>query len=362
MKLTKFFTFLAIAATTMVGCGPTDGPQGGGETGGVKLKADKNTVEVGSTINFTVTNDAGEDVTSSAVIYNKTLDFTEVENPYVTTIDGTFEFYAVAGSAISESIKVTVVPTIPALPEDSNPSSTSFNHRILLVDHTGNTCGYCPQMMKALKEVAETGNYHSKYYEAMAHSYAATDPAYSPAASAVSGYYGVNSYPTLTYNLQYSVTSSFNAEHIKAQIDAQWKESAEAGIAASASISPAGTIAVVNAEVKAAVANDYRINAWLLEDGVYAKQINASEEWMNTHNNCIRQLALNEPLSGIDLGRIEAGKSASTTMTLGISNKAWNTANLKVMLIATSKNSAGKYEVANVTICPMNESVNYDYK
>lgn len=362
MKLTKFFTFLAIAAATLVGCEPTNGPQNGRVTGDITLTADKNTVEVGKAITFTVTNNAGEDVTSSAVIYNKTLDFTEVENPYVATVDGTFEFYAVAGSSISKSIEITVVPTIPALPEDSNPSSTSFNHRILLVDHTGNTCGYCPQMMKALKEISETGDYHSKYYEAMSHSYAATDPASSSAAMAVSSYYGVSSYPTLTYNLQYSTTSSFNAEHIKAQIDAQWKESAEAGIAASASISPAGTMVVVNAEVKAAVANDYRINAWLLEDGVYAKQINASEEWMNTHNNCIRQLAKSEPLSGIDLGLIEAGKCASTTMTLSVNNKAWNPDNFKVMLVAASKNSAGKYEVANVTICHLNESVTYDYK
>ena len=262
---------------------------------GATLKADPLSLEVNNPITFTLIADDGTDITAQATIFDRSHDFVEVPNPFTPTADGKYEFYAVAGNIITETVVVTVLPSIPELPADSDEANTSFKHRILLIDHTGNTCGYCPQMMLALKEVSESGDYHSKYYEAMAHSYASTDPATSAAANAISSYYGVNSYPTLTYNFLHPTTSSFNAEHIKQQIDAQWKEAADAGIAASASL--AAKSVVVNTEVKAAVENEYRITAWLLEDGIEANQINATESWMNIHNNAIRQASTTSPIS-----------------------------------------------------------------
>ncbi len=362
MKLTKFFAF-ALAALAFVGCGePTpDGPDVK-PTGDAVLVANNNSVEVNTPIEFTVTAADGTDLTAGAVIYDKSHDYVVVENPFTPTMDGDYEFYAVAeGDIITNTVKVSVVPTIPALPEDSEPANTVFNHRILLVDHTGNTCGYCPQMMKALKTVSETGDYHSKYYEAMAHTYSNGDPAFSGAASVVSNHHGVSSYPTLTYNFYHTTQSSYNDAHIMGQIDALWKaEGADAGIAAAATL--ASKSVIVNTEVKAAVANDYRITAWLLEDGIYAKQTNATEEWMNTHDNAIRQRVSSDDISGVDLGALAAGETKSTALTLNIVGNKWNRDNLKVMVIVSAKNAKGQFEVANVAICPMNDVVTYDYK
>lgn len=362
MKLTKFFA-LALAALAFVGCGePTpDGPDVK-PTGDAVLVANNNSVEVNTPIEFTVTAADGTDLTAGAVIYDKSHDYVVVENPFTPTMDGDYEFYAVAeGDIITNTVKVSVVPTIPALPEDSEPANTVFNHRILLVDHTGNTCGYCPQMMKALKTVSETGDYHSKYYEAMAHTYSNGDPAFSGAASVVSNHHGVSSYPTLTYNFYHTTQSSYNDAHIMGQIDALWKaEGADAGIAAAATL--ASKSVIVNTEVKAAVANDYRITAWLLEDGIYAKQTNATEEWMNTHDNAIRQRVSSDDISGVDLGALAAGETKSTALTLNIVGNKWNRDNLKVMVIVSAKNAKGQFEVANVAICPMNDVVTYDYK
>ena len=302
MKLTKFFA-LALAALAFVGCGDDKPEQGVKPSGDAVLAANDNSVEVNTPIVFTVTAADGTDLTADAVIYDKSHDYVVVENPYTPTMDGEYEFYAVAGNIITPSIKVNVVPTIPALPEDAQPANTSFNHRILLVDHTGNTCGYCPQMMKALKTVAETGDYHSKYYEAMAHTYSSSDPAASSAAGGVSSHFGVNQYPTLTYNFYHPTKSSPTASHIMGQINSLWKaQGADAGIAASASFATSSV--VVNIEVKAAVENDYSVTAWLLEDGIYAKQTNATEEWMNTHDNAIRQRVESDAISGINLGTI----------------------------------------------------------
>ena len=337
MKLAKFFA-LALAALAFVGCGePTpDGPDVK-PTGDAVLVANNNSVEVNTPIEFTITAADGTDLTADAVIYDKSNDYAVVENPFTPIMDGDYEFYAVVGDIITNTVKVSVVPTIPALPEDSEPANTVFNHRILLVDHTGNTCGYCPHMMKALKTVSETGDYHSKYYEAMAHTYSNGDPAFSGAASAVTNHFGVTGYPALTFNFYHTARADANSgeSFIMGQIDALWKaEGADAGIAAAATL--ASKSVVVNTEVKAAVANDYRITAWLLEDGIYAKQTNATEEWMNTHDNAIRQRVSSDDISGVDLGTLAAGEKKSTALTLNIIGNKWNRDNLKVMVIVSA--------------------------
>ena len=359
MKLAKFFA-LALASLAFVACGGDKDDNTSKPTGDAVLTANNSSVEVNTPIEFTVTATDGTDLTAQASFFNKTADYAQVPNPFTPEMDGDYEFYAVVGTILTNTVKVSVVPTIPELPADAQPENTSFNHRILLVDHTGNTCGFCPQMRLALKEVEETGDYHSKYYEAMAHTYKQSDPASSSAAFAVSGHYGITNYPTLTYNFYHTTTSSYNAEHIMSQIDALWKEYAEVSVAASTSLATKSV--VVNTEIKAALTAEYSINAWLLEDGIEAKQTNATADWMNIHDNAIRNVATTEPLSGYELGTIEAGKSVEQVLNLDIVSTSWNRDNFKVMLIVSKKNAKGKYDVANVAICPLNQSISYDYK
>lgn len=357
MKFTKFFALVAATVAMFAACTP--GGDATTATGDITLSAET-VVEVNTPIHFVVKDSSGANVTNDATIYDKSHDFAQVENPFTPTVDGDYTFYAVVGDAISKDFKVTVTPEVPALPEDTDAANTSFKHRILLVDHTGNTCGYCPHMMKALKEIEESGDFDGKYYEAMSHSYSNTDPAFSGAAASISSHYGLQGYPTLTYNFYHPTSSSYNAEHIKGQINALWKESADAGIAASTNL--AAKSVVVNAEVKAAVDGEYSITAWLLEDGIYAKQTNATDEWMNTHNNAIRQAATTSPLTGYELGTLKTGETAEQILNLTIARDTWNRDNMKVMLIVSKKGDNKKFDVANVVICPINDSVTYDYK
>lgn len=366
MKLIKYFT-IAIAALTFASCGGDETDGGKQNSSGVVLKANNNSVEVNTPIYFSVIATDGTDLTADAIIFDKTNDYQEVSNPFTPTKDGEYIFFASVNNMNTPYLTVNVVPSIPELPADAEPSNTSFHHRILLVDHTGNTCGNCPQMMLALKEVMETEaaegqvSFHDKFSEAMAHSYTTGDNAYSKAAAIISSHYGVTAYPTATYNFYHSTTSPQNAAHIKGQISSLWKaEGAEAGIAATSIV--ANTCVVVNTEVKAAVENDYRITAWLLEDNIYAKQTNATADWMNYHDNAIRQRIVSDDITGVDLGRIAAGETASTTLTLRIDSDKWNRDNFKVLLIVSAKNAKGKFEVANTVICPANESITYDYK
>ena len=365
MKLIKYFT-IAIAALAFAACGGDDNEGGKQNSSGVVLKANNNSVEVNTPIHFSVIAADGTDLTADAIIFDKTNDYAVVSNPFTPTKDGEYIFFASVNNMNTPYLTVNVVPSIPALPADPQSASTSFKHRILLVDHTGNTCGNCPQMMLALKEIMETQvsegevSYHDRFCEAMAHSYTTGDNAYSKSAAIVSSHYGVTAYPTVTYNFYHTTTSPQNAAHIKGQISSLWKANgADAGIAATTLV--ANTCVVVNTEVKAAVENEYRITAWLLEDNIFAKQTNATEDWMDYHDNAIRQRIVSDDITGVDLGKIEAGKTASTTLTLKIESEKWNRDNFKVLLIVSAKNAKGKFEVANTVICPANESVVYDY-
>lgn len=374
MRITKFFTLLCAAATLFAACEPVDdntnNPGGNTDKPGtgdqptvteITLTADKYVAVIGEVVSFTVTDSTGNNLTADSKVFNKAT-YTEVTNPFIPTEDGSLEFYAVYGTTISKTIKVDVVPGVPELPADSDPSNTSFNHRILLVDHTGTKCGWCPTMMKELRVVEADENYHNKFYEAMSHTYNSDDPSWSRSAEVVTSHYGslVAGYPSLTFNFYYPRTADRSASDIMAQIDALWKaEGADAGITAAAT--GGNTQVVVKTGVKANVTGDYRVTAWLLEDGIYAPQAGTSDESYYTHNNSIRYIASSNPITGFDLGTIEAGQSAEYTMTLEISSSKWNKDNLKVLVIVSGLNDSNRYDVVNLAICPVNGSVEYDY-
>lgn len=367
MRLIKFLT-LILGIVAFAACGNETHEQEKPKKGKVTLIASNNSVEVNTPITFTVIAEDGTDITAKATIMDKTNNrFVIVPNPYTPTEDGEYIFFAYGDKFDSDAITVNVVPTIPALPTDAEPENTSFYHRILLVDHTGTACKYCPHMMKALKEVAEDkGGYHDKYYEALAHSYGTSDPAGSDAANGISSDFHISNYPTVTINFQNSIRILWEdaVAPIKSQIDMLWKaEGANAGIAATTSL--ATKCVVVNAEVKAAVTNDYHITAWLLQDGIDEPQVGATEDWMRIHNNAIRQRIKASSITGVDLGNIVAGNTVSTALTLDISKNNWgiNTdkANFKVLIIVSEKNDKGKFEVANVAICKIDDSVTYEY-
>ena len=389
MKITKFFALLCAAASlSIAGCEPIDdntngngngnentgGENNGGNNGGDNTESTlvlsaKQTVVTGEAIVFTVlendvdvTNELDENGNKRAKIFNKA-DYKEVSNPYMPEKDGTYEFYAVYGTNISKTIGVKVVPAIPNLPEDSEPDNLSFNHRVLLVDHTGTKCGYCPVMMAAIKEVVNNNAYHDKFYEAMSHSYNSDDPAWSRAAEVIKMHYHslIEGYPTATFNFYHPIPAGYYASDIKSQIDALWKaEGADVGVTAAAA--GGNTVVVVKAGVKAKVTGDYSITAWLLEDNIYAPQAGTTNEEFYTHNNAVRNIASSEPITGFSLGTIEAGKSTTYDMTMDIVSSDWKGENMKVLVIVSALNESKRYEIANMAICPVNGSVGYDYK
>ena len=250
------------------------------------------------------------------------------------------------------------------LPADPQPENTSFPHRILLIQHTGTACPNCPGLMSSLKELSEDINYVTKYHHVAAHSYNEIgDAAYSQAAHNLSQAFCDNNYPELTFNLTRENTgTSISVKTIKEDIDRRHKETAQAGITAATQLT--SDILNITAGIKAAEVGTYRIAAWLLEDNILSKQENAREEWQNTHNNAIRAMAgktLNVRIYGEKVGERQAGAYAEASFSLKL-DEAWKPANCKVLILVNALTSTGTYDLVNCALCPINGTLDYQYK
>ncbi len=373
MKLTKFFALLcAVVAFAACKKPAPELPQPPEATGDLTLEADVEIGEMGKPITFTVwQGEDGEepvDVTALAEIYDKNT-YEKVANPFTPSLDGSYSFYAVKGSAVSKPISLTVKEAVPVLPEDANAANLDFAHRALLVDHTGTACPNCPRVFSAIK-LLENTKYHDWFYEAFSHTYNNNDPAYSEDAMIVSQFHNsvgvLNGYPSMAGNFYEKIVTVPPVQAISTEImdflDNNHKAKADVGIAASA-VALSTKVSVV-VEVKSAKTQEYRIAYWLLEDGIYGAQSGASEAWHSTHNNAIRKVvnSTTTDLSGESIGTIEEGKTwKSDVVEIGPLGKKWKRENMEVMIIVSAKDSQNRFNVANVAICPVNTTIDYEY-
>ena len=253
---------------------------------------------------------------------------------------------------------------IPELPKDADPANTSFAHRILLLQHTGTYCPNCPALMASLRLLAEDKSYADKYQHVAAHSYNEEgDPAYSTAAANLSQAFCSGYYPELTFNLTKENTgTSLSVEKIKECIDELHQETADAGISAAAALTENSL--GVNVRIKAAKENQYRVAVWVLEDDIRGRQEGAYEDWMNTHENAVRAMAgssLNLRIYGEKVGELSAGQTAEKSFVIEL-DESWKKENCKVLVVVNAAQKDGRYDLVNCAVCPIEGSVNYQYK
>ena len=336
----------------------------------VTLRVDRAVVKSGETVTFTVIYEE-EDVTADATIHaNYTNE--EVANPYTTTESGELSFYAKYNGIKSKICSVTVTPAYaPEFPEDANPESFDFNQRMLIVDHTGLGCAYCPGVKQAIHDTQEKAQYKDKFNVVYAYTFSSNEVCYSSAARTLWNYYvGVCStgdkltgYPSFTTNYCFNYTGKYQLEQ---RIDDLWEENPAASIAYAAEI--VDDKIVVSASVKSSVAQNYKLSLWVLEDDIYAKQTNASAEWMHTHSSVMRDAPTgvsSSDISGIDFGYIEAGAMLSRILEFDLfCANSWKKENFKLIAVlsAPSEQYGGKYEVVTTAICEFGSSVGFDYK
>lgn len=393
MKITKFFALMcATVAMSFAACEPiptepTDEPgtenpeqkpgdEPGDEPGntdmGLVLSVESTMVLNGDIVTFTVT-DQGVDVTNEkeTVIYNYA-DMSEIKgNTFTTDATGRYSFFATYDSNSSNTVTITVVEgNYPAAPEDTDAKNTKFNHRILVVDHTGINCPNCPLMTDNLIAFHKT-EWADNISEVTCHagSYAAGDPANSPAANVVDQFHSPGGYPDLSINFYSGNVGNYTTTYFLQVMSETCKNlvkttGADAGIAINA-VDSGNNSVLATISVKSAVEQEYKVTAWLLENNIYSKnQAGASKPEHYIYNHALRSIAdpySKSDLAGVSIGTIGVGQTTTTGLELPISNTKWLKENLEILVIASAKNKAGRWEVVNTAVCPLNSSVGFEY-
>lgn len=318
-------------------------------------------------VQFTVLSD-GEPVSEGVRFYdgstNKQIDLPDLR--FTTTDTGTYYFWAAYGTSQTDIVTVTAIGfPVPELPEDPEPENTSFARRVLLTQFTGTGCGYCPGMITLLRSLMEDDEYASKVVLTACHSYNSDDPAYL--LDRLDQAMGVSSYPMVVADMYVSYNNYNNMNGLMSVIDmAHGRSAAKAGISASAELN--GNTLVVRASIKASQTSEFRIGAWLLEDGIEGRQSNYNPgTWTgnyDVHDNCIRiadSRVSNSNFTGHSLGTIEAGETAEYAFVMTLED-GWVAENCHLALfITTPEDGEDYFSVNNAISCSINGEVSFDY-
>lgn len=368
----KTFRWLLLSVVALLGAcqGTPDEPNGGDGTlsGEITLSVDKSIIHAdgndAATLRVYVLGSDGalKDVTAESDIYLDGESTPVASNVIVSSEDKQMTFYAAYGFEISNEVEVEAVSGIAPLPADQKPESTAFNHKVLLVQHTGTDCPNCPELMTLLKLLSENEEYNSRYLHLASHSFRPTDPAYSSAAMLLSNkHLDIRTYPALTFDLTKAQIENIELDIIKRGVDRFYKERAVVGISASAVCK--GDRVYTNIGVKVAEGDTYRIATYLLEDNIEGLQASATAQWQNIHHNCLREMAGEvdaEKIYGTRQSEAQSGEVLNYISAMTVQS-GWKVENCKVMVLVCASDEEGNWELVNCTLCPIGGSVAYDY-
>ena len=315
----------------------------------------------------------GVEITSDFVLYdgsNNQVDLPEMK--FSTTKKGKYEFWASYGTDVSETITITASekrPDAPSAPDDNNPDKINFKRRVMLIQFTGTGCGACPSMTTVLRQImADTTSqkFNENVVLVAAHRFNENDPAYLYGA-ALDQAMGVGSFPQVAVDMHTRTGYAVYGSVARLLEEALSRVDARAGIAATSVYDEDTRTVSITATVKAAETNEFRIGAWLIEDGIYGRQTNNGTPGnFNTHDNCIRvadSKVTGKDYSGHALGEIEAGNTAEYSFSIDVDSD-WVADNCRLVLFVTSpesRNGSKYFYVNNVVEMPLDGTIDYEY-
>lgn len=258
------------------------------------------------------------------------------------------------------------------LPEDPYPSALDFNRKVLLMDHTGITCGNCPLMTMGIRTISDDPDYAQRFTLLMLHSYG-NDPMGSNLIREISNKYSngdLNGYPYVTPDFKTIGVGVYenvnkNADQLRSLIDGEFLNVVPSGVASISSLD--GNDINLTISMKAGEDGKYRVGAFLIEDGLTATQTNlhpdlTGNENFDIHNNVVRTVVGVDDeggFSGIDLGVVRKGKTAYTQQTITM-NQGWKKENSR-LVIYVAEEIDGKYVCVNSAYAPIDGKTSYEY-
>lgn len=308
------------------------------------------------------------DVTDKAKIYLNSAEFNGAN--FTATKEGKYTFFASYDAEISDKITIEAIDGMPAMPNDPQANKfDGFAHRVLAVQSTGTWCQYCPYMIAGIKSYLETNGDENVIFVA-AHNNDKMSNTYS---DAVNKWLSISGYPTLTLNLnsknkvEHQGVPAATATAIAKAVSTTLKGDTHVGISA-ASETKNNTKLTVRTKVKIGMEGQYRIAAWLLEDGISAQQTNSTsltdENDFSIHDNVLRASSATAAY-GSQLGETSSLAKGSVAEYVGVFNLAdaqiASLAKCRIVILVTTPEN-GKFVVDNVITCPVNGKVAFEYE
>ena len=340
-------------------------------SGDIKLSANKTAIELGETITFTAeqkSDATGEfiDVTKDIALYDN--DLNRLTNPFTPTTTGVLSVTAAKGKYVSNTLTITVMAQMPEVPADPEPENLAFNHRVVLIDHTGVGDGYSPAATDQLRNLAKT-EWHKHYNEVTCHAgtFSDGDPANSDAANALNQFQNSlhgGSKPVICFNF-YSKSNGYGATAMQAVLQEKVnKDGADVGIAMA--VEGSNTNIYCAAQVKAKESKEYKVVAWLLESNIYSpNQSCATQDHHKLYNFALRNISgeySKVNVASESIGVLEEGQTHDCAFTLPIESSKWNWQNMGVLVIVSAKDSNNRWDVVNSAYCSVEDkSKAYEY-
>lgn len=357
----------------------------------LKLTASRNLVQVNVDEVILTVYLGDEVITDDVTFYDGNFKVLNIPNfRYIAPKAGDQVIWASYGTYNSDEILIKAIDIpIPETPEDPQPESTDFKARVLMTEFTTTGCAYCPNMKILLHNALSDESVADKVVLTACHSgliNGKADPAFVK--TTFDDFCNVSGFPNVNFDMYYSFGNyTVGASEMRQLINNMYSVKADvaAGIAVNSALYDESLVAKVT--VKAAVDAEYRIGAFLLEDGIYGVQSGGSaEDWMNTHDGVIRYIDSQygkDQYFGHSVGVVEKGCTADYVFDWDL-DVIWSEGALKgeqygnyywdefvmenlhlvvfVSTIGTDDKGNQFYYVNNVIDCPINGLTPYEYK
>lgn len=357
----------------------------------LKLTASRNLVQVNVDEVILTVYLGDEVITDDVTFYDGNFKVLNIPNfRYIAPKAGDQVIWASYGTYNSDEILIKAIDIpIPETPEDPQPESTDFKVRVLMTEFTTTGCAYCPNMKILLHNALSDESVADKVVLTACHSgliNGKADPAFVK--TTFDDFCNVSGFPNVNFDMYYSFGNyTVGASEMRQLINDMYSVKADvaAGIAVNSALYDESLVAKVT--VKAAVDAEYRIGAFLLEDGIYGVQSGGSaEDWMNTHDGVIRYIDSQygkDQYFGHSVGVVEKGCTADYVFDWDL-DVIWSEGALKgeqygnyywdefvmenlhlvvfVSTIGTDDKGNQFYYVNNVIDCPINGLTPYEYK
>jgi hypothetical protein len=357
----------------------------------LKLTASRNLVQVNVDEVILTVSLGDEVITDDVTFYDGNFKVLNIPNfRYIAPKAGDQVIWASYGTYNSDEILIKAIDIpIPETPEDPQPESTDFKARVLMTEFTTTGCAYCPNMKILLHNALSDENVADKVVLTACHSgliNGKADTAFVK--TTFDDFCNVSGFPNVNFDMYYSFGNyTVGASEMRQLINDMYSVKADvaAGIAVNSALYDESLVAKVT--VKAAVDAEYRVGAFLLEDGIYGVQSGGSaEDWMNTHDGVIRYIDSQygkDQYFGHSVGVVEKGCTADYVFDWDL-DVIWSEGALKgeqygnyywdefvmenlhlvvfVSTIGTDDKGNQFYYVNNVIDCPINGLTPYEYK